>query len=63
MKDLQTTVEVHNIYDIFMTMWDAIFNHTDYRNELPLSPDCCSLANSSSVDMPLVKHVTLTPKM
>jgi hypothetical protein len=47
MKDLQTTMEVHNIYDIFMTMWDAIFNHTDYRNELPLSPDCCSLVKTS----------------
>jgi hypothetical protein len=34
MKDLHTTVEVHNIYDIFMTMWDTIFNHSDYRNEL-----------------------------
>lgn len=62
MKDLHTTVEVHNIYDIFMTMWDTIFNHSDYRNELPISPDCRSLANSSFCGH-LVTHVTLTPRM
>jgi len=40
-------MEVHNIYDIFVTIWDTTFNHSDYRNELPVSPDCCTLTNFS----------------